>query len=214
MRFRLLGRVYTIPKYVYIGLILIILVSVAAVGRSRMLSERKKESSLLPVYTSSPAPTSIVTEKPSHTPTQSPFCAVYITGEVVNPGVYWVEQGTILFQVVDLAGGLTSLAWTREVNLALRVADGMHVHIPKENESGGVLSSLAPGPSPTPGLININTADLEALMTLSGIGESTAMDIIQYRTEHGGFTSIEELMQVPGIKQARFDKIKGRITIG
>ena len=115
--------------------------------------------------------------------------------------------------MVDLAGGLTNLAWMREVNLALRVEDGLHVHIPKENESGGVLSSLAPVASPTPGKINLNTANLEALMTLPGIGESTAMDIIQYRTEHGGFQSVEEIMQVPGIKQARFDKIKGWITI-
>jgi competence protein ComEA len=139
--------------------------------------------------------------------------AVYLTGEIKNPGVYWVEQGTILIRVVEMAGGLTPLAWAREINLALRVEDGMHVHVPRENESGGVLSSMKPGPSPTPGIVNINTANVETLMTLPGIGESTALDIIQYRTEQGGFSSIDDLMQVPGIKQARFDKIKGRITV-
>jgi competence protein ComEA len=72
---------------------------------------------------------------------------------------------------------------------------------------------MKPGPSPTPGIVNINTANVKTLMTLPGIGECTALDIIQYRTEQGGFSSIDDLMQVPGIKQARFDKIKGRITV-
>lgn len=213
MRFRLFGRVYTISKFVYVGLILIVLVSVAAVGRVWMLSDEKKEAALLPTFSHSPAPTQIFIIPPSYTPTLAPLIAVYLTGEIKNPGVYWVEQGTILTRVVEMAGGLTPLAWAREINLALRVEDGMHVHVPRENESGGVLSSMKPGPSPTPGIVNINTANVETLMTLPGIGESTALDIIQYRTDRGGFSSIDDLMQVPGIKQARFDKIKGRITV-
>lgn len=213
MRFRLLGRVYTIPKFVYIGLIVIVLVSVAAVGRYWMLSSKKQETSLIPNHSLSPTSTQVPTTIPVRTPTPTPLVAVYLTGEVVCPGVYWVEQGTILSQVVSLAGGLTSLAWEQEINLALRVEDGMHVHIPKEGEIGGLLSSGSYATSPTPGKININTADKTDLMTLPGVGESTAMDIIQYRTEQGGFNTIEEIMQVPGIKQARFDKIKDWITV-
>ena len=212
MRIRLFGRVYVIPKLVWFGLIVIVLVSVAAVGRYWMQTSKKQKAALLPTFSMSPAPTTIAPEKPSHTPAPNPSCAVYLTGEVVNPGVYWVEQGTILSQVVTLAGGLTPLACAREVNLALRVEDGMHVHVPKEGENGGVLSSGGTA-SPTPGKVNLNTADKDALMTLPGIGESTALDIIQYRTQQGGFKAIEDLMQVPGIKQARFDKIKEWITV-
>ncbi len=215
MRFRLLGRVYTIPKIVCVGLVVMVLVSVAAVGRYWMLSSKKRADSLLPIHSPSPMSASIQTRHSEHTqtPTPAPSLAIYLTGEVECPGVYWVESGVILSQVVALAGGLTPLAWEREINLALRVEDGMHVHIPQKGEVGGVLSSGNSSEATTPGKVNINTADVETLKTLPGIGESTALDIIQYRTNQGGFKNIEDIMQVPGIKQARFDKIKEWITV-
>ena len=149
------------------------------------------------------------------------YCAVHITGQVAEPGVYWLPADSIIQDVVELAGGLTPEADTFTVNLARRIGDGMRIHIPAtgdtaknwlisegESAGNGAESGIA-GNS----LININTATLSELMKLSGVGESTAQDIISYREEHGNFSSIEEIMNVPGIKEAKFNKIRKYITV-
>ncbi len=215
MRFRLFGRVYTLSKKIYVLIIIVMLASVAVIGRFWLQKSRNVELSLVP--TVSPAPTRIQNETilPKETPTPSPNIPVYVSGEVHCPGVYWVSTGTIVAEVVELAGGLTSQANVQVVNLALRVEDGMHLHIPNQNssETDWILSASSPAAKPTPGKVNINTADLDGLMTLPGVGESTAKDILRYRQNNGFFHTIEDLMQVPGIKQARFDKIKDMITV-
>lgn len=215
MRFRLFGRVYTIPKKIYVLLIIVVLASVAVIGRFGMQKSKDVDLSLVP--TVSPVPTRLQEETilPTETPAPPQDIAVYVSGEVHSPGVYWVPSGTIAAEVVELAGGLTLQANTQVINLALRVEDGMHLHVPNQNSlrTDWILSASGPTTQPTPGKVNINTADVDGLMTLPGIGESTAKDILQYRQDYGFFQTIEDLMQVPGIKQARFDKIKDRITV-
>lgn len=98
------------------------------------------------------------------------------------------------------------------LNLAEKVADGMQIVV-MSREEAAVAASMEALEVQNSGLVNINTASREQLMTLKGIGESRADDIIRYREESGGFQVIEDIMKVPGIKEAGFQKIKDSITV-
>jgi competence protein ComEA len=127
---------------------------------------------------------------------------VYIDGEVLNPGLYTLNEGTRLNDLVILAGGLTSEANEKAINLSIKLKDEMKVTIPninKQTESGEEL-------------ININTASLSELMTLNGIGEVKANAIISFRQKHY-FTRIEEIMLVSGIGEKTFESIKANICV-
>jgi competence protein ComEA len=125
--------------------------------------------------------------------------------------VYEVENGSRICDVLELAGGFSEDAGTDYLNLAETVSDGEKVYVPTADELEVELAAEEEADS---GKININTATKEQLVTLPGIGESKADSIISYRTEHGGFSSIEEIMEIPGIKDAVFSKIKELITVG
>ena len=112
------------------------------------------------------------------------------------------------------AGGFTEDAALNVLNLAQKVSDGMKLVILSEEEAEALSEeSLSGTEVESDGRININTASKEQLMTLTGIGESRADDIIRFREESGGFKKIEDIMKVPGIKNAGFQKIKDRITV-
>lgn len=149
-------------------------------------------------------------------------CVVYICGAVLNPGVYTLPAGTRLTDAVEMAGGFTQEADTSVWNLAEALSDGAMYYIPTlaETEQGtfpgntGGVSSKATGAEETDtGKISINTASASELMTLPGIGEAKAAAIISYREEHGPFTSIEQIMEVDGIKEAVFEKIRDYIAL-
>lgn len=223
MRFRLFGRVYTLSVKVCVIGIIGALALVAAVGRFLFL--KSADDGLSPVFPdTTPVPSWNAVDGSSTpdavTPSPPVMLAVHISGAVVSEGVYWVTSGTILADVIEYAGGLSAESDTSSVNLALRVKDGMHIHIPTVGsaETGWLLDAGTPTVTPSEEQrhmkVNINTASLEELMTLSGVGESTAKDIIQYRTDNGPFASIEDIMLVSGIKEARFAKFKGQITVG
>lgn len=136
---------------------------------------------------------------------------VHICGMVNMPGVYEVEEGSRVYEVVELAGGFASGAAESYLNLAETVADGQKLVVPSLEEADGDRYGQAVRAGDT-GLVNINTADKEELMTLPGIGEAKALAIIAWRTEHGSFQSTEEIMQVSGIKESAYEKIKLLIT--
>jgi len=136
---------------------------------------------------------------------------VHICGAVVNPGVYELEAGCRMYQLVELAGGFAEDAAEGYLNLAEVLTDGRKVVVPTENEAGEDIYGEAG--SDFGGKVNINTADKAQLMTLPGIGEAKALAIIAWRTEHGGFQTTEEIMQVSGIKEAAYEKIKTLITV-
>jgi len=154
---------------------------------------------------------------------------VHICGAVLNPGVYEVSSESRVFEVLNLAGGFTDEAATDAVNLAMLVIDGSKIQIPTLEEvtamSGasngqdktdwGSKGSGNPvnGSEALTNLVNINTASLETLMTLPGIGKVKAESIILYREEKGRFTVIEDIMKITGIKDAVFGKIKDRICV-
>ena len=139
---------------------------------------------------------------------------VDISGAVKKPGVYCVSPDTRLYQVIEMAGGLTDEADTDSVNRASYVEDGQKIIIPVKGSE--TPDDAAPPADPaaaadTEGLVNINTASAEELKTLNGIGDVMAERIIEYRTSHA-FKNKEDIMQVNGIGQKMYDKIKDRIT--
>ena len=135
---------------------------------------------------------------------------VHVCGAVVKPGVVEVPQGSRAQTAVEAAGGFREDADRDYVNLASPVSDGEQLYIPTAAETGERKASQEAEES---GLVNLNTADISRLCTLPGIGESRARDIISYRQEHGVFSQIEEIMQIPGIKESTFEKLKDLITV-
>lgn len=152
---------------------------------------------------------------------------VDVCGAVARPGVYRLKAGSRVFQAVELAGGLLPEAAGAYVNQAVALTDGQQIYIPTRTEAAdlpkpgsgsgkaGEKEASARGNAGTveEGKINLNTADLTALMTLTGIGESKAKAILAYREEHGRFSSIEEICNVQGIKEGTFGRIRDQISI-
>ena len=144
---------------------------------------------------------------------------IHICGEVVSPGVYELEEGSRVFQAVEKAGGFTDQAAAEYLNMAERGADGMKIVVLNKEEAEaakarGEISLPAEASSNLQKQkVNLNTATKEELMTLRGIGEAKANDILKYRESRGGFEKIEDIMKISGIKDAAFQKIKEDITV-
>ena len=139
---------------------------------------------------------------------------VYITGQVLRPGVYSISEDKRLIDLVEQAGGFTPQADLNRINLAVKVVDEGMYYIPAIDEE--VLPELATSQSngqDATGKININQADQSQLQALTGIGPAKAQKIIDYREEHGGFQSIEEIMNVAGIGEKTFENIKDQISV-
>lgn len=150
------------------------------------------------------------TEGESKVPEQETVIRVYVCGAVANPGVVEIPQGSRVEDALKAAGGFGAEAGREAVNLADWVSDGQKLYFPKEGEAVEEPQAQADSAS---GLVNINTADVAALCTLPGIGESRAQDIISYREANGGFGACEDIMKVSGIKTAAYEKIKDKITV-
>ena len=143
-----------------------------------------------------------------------------ICGAVQEPGVYKLEEGARIFQLIGQAGGLREDADLTSVNQAEKVTDGMKVRIYTKEEAASLPQQIWESTAeseqqtaPVSAKININSADIAQLTQLTGIGEARAADIIAYRTEHGRFLTIEEIMNVSGIKESTFQKIKDQIVV-
>lgn len=139
---------------------------------------------------------------------------VDIGGAVKSPGVYQVSKDTRLFEVIEMAGGLSEEADADHVNRASFVEDGQKIIIPVKGSEGAAEMTTASGGTDGAdnGLININTASADELKTLSGVGDVTAEKIIEYRSSKA-FKSIEDIMSVDGIGSKTYEKIKDRITV-
>lgn len=144
---------------------------------------------------------------------EMPPCYVHVCGEVKRPGVYELKEGQRVYEAVHLAGGFTDQAAESYLNLAQPVEDGMKLEVPNRDQAPEP-EWPKPGESPkTQAKVNLNKASKEELMALRGIGEAKAEDIIRYREEQGGFNCIEDIMNISGIKDAAFQKIKEEITV-
>lgn len=161
---------------------------------------------------------------------------VYVAGEVNNPSVVELEEGQRVADAIEKAGGLTDSGEIKNINLAYKLQDGEKLYIPsldevmeseeentnidyitsginsdKNQNTGNIESNLESNTDN--GLVNINTATQTELETLDGIGPSTAKKIIDYREENGKFNSIEEIQNVSGIGDAKYEAIKNDICV-
>ncbi len=162
-----------------------------------------------------PSPIILETAPPSPSPqatsTPGPL-RVYVSGAVKQPDVYTLAPGSIVKDALLAAGGPTGEADLDRINLALPVADGQHVYVPRLGEENPPVEP--PSEPPASGdKVNLNTADLATLETLPGIGPTIAQRIVDYRQAHGPFERIEDVMEVSGIGPATFEKIRDLVTI-
>lgn len=135
---------------------------------------------------------------------------VYITGEVKKEGVIELKYGSRIADAIEKAEGLTENANIKNVNLAYELEDGQKIYIPNKNEEETIITEENKEENQA---ININKADSNELQNLNGIGKSLAGTIIKYREENGKFKKIEELMNVPGIGENKFNNIKDKIKV-
>ena len=141
---------------------------------------------------------------------------VQIDGAVKKPGVYIFSEESRVYELIEAAGGLLPEAYDLGINQAKRLADGekIYVYTKEEIENGaGTTDTQNPRGQTDDGKVNINTASVEELMTLSGIGETRAKDIIAYRNAHGAFSLPEDLKNVSGIGDSTYNKIADAIIV-
>lgn len=144
---------------------------------------------------------------------------VFVSGEVKNPGVVTIENDKRLSDAVNEVGGTTENADLNKINLAIKLKDESHYIIPKvgedlqSNDNLELENSVTSNSNNKNDLININTATIQELDNLPGVGEATANKIINYREEKGRFNSIEEIKNVNGIGEKKYDEIKALINI-
>ena len=183
--------------------VLLLLVGVAG------LLPKKEEA----VEESEAVVTTVLAEKTEENTTQETVIFVDIKGAVKKPGVYQMKVGDRVKDAIDAAGGLTAEADSQKVNLAQRVEDQMVIVVPKvgeeveANPAGTTSKEVA-----KEGKVNINTATVEELKTLKGVGEKKAEAIIEYRKKNGSFKTKEDLMKVRGIGKKLFESFEERIV--
>lgn len=160
---------------------------------------------------------------------------VHVIGEVNSPGVVTLEEGSRIIDAINMAGGKTEDADLTKVNLAYVIEDGVQIYIPSISETSKIskeegeetIEYMIDGPGEgiimssasqdkeeeKQVMVNINTANIEKLQTLPGIGESIASKIIEYREQNGKFKTIEDLKNVSGIGESKFSNLKDKITV-
>ena len=196
-----------------IGGVLAVIV-IILVGRGMMASSTKEK-----VMVTNAVNTTRVEETTTMMPQN---CYVDIKGEVLHPGVYEFSCESRMQEVIKKAGGFTEEADETKINLAQKISDQMQIIVPNlhSKQEGGVtegnsekgnMSNTTPSNSKQ-GTVNINTATLEELQTIKGIGKKKAEAILQYRKEHGAFRTKEDLLQVKGIGKKALEAIENQVT--
>ena len=186
-------------------LILLLLGMMAAGGLMYGYSEQDSAVKLSPGESRS-------AEVPAHEIT------VYVTGAVNRPGVVTLKEGARIGDAVNSCGGVLPMGDAERINMAQVLKDGQKVQVPEKAQvsraAGADKSKSAnKGKSDAGELININTADAQALDSLPGVGPSTAQKIIEYRETEGGFQDISDLKKIKGIGEAKFAKLKDKVCI-
>jgi competence protein ComEA len=146
-------------------------------------------------------------------PVEAAELVVHVAGAVRRPGLYTLEEGSRIDDAIARAGGATGKAVLDAVNLAAPVADGQQVVVPARGGGSGAATAGSGLPGAAGGRVHLNTATLEQLDALPGIGPVTAQKILDYRDEKGAFQSIDELDAVPGIGPARLEQLRELVDL-
>jgi competence protein ComEA len=149
-------------------------------------------------------------------PRKATVALVHVAGAVRSPGVYQLRDGERIQDAVRRAGGPRPGADLNAINLAAKVADGQQVVVPRRGAAGaapvGGAAAGEPG-APPQAPVSLNTATAEQLDTLDGVGPATASKILEYRRQHGGFRSIDDLGEIPGIGPKRLAALRGKVQL-
>lgn len=174
-----------------------VLIAIAIAGSALVLLATQPQTVTITIYPPEPTATPL----PSETP--API-TVYVTGEVLQPGLFTMPPGSRVLDAINAAGGATDVADLERINLAGILRDGDQVHVFAQGESPGEAQAIATSAGGT--VIYINTATAEELEALPGVGPALAQEIIAYREANGPFTSMEDLDNVPGIGPTRLEQ--------
>ena len=173
-----------------------------------------------PVEVALPFASTTAPAEPATTASSLPSSlVVHVAGAVHLPGVHEVPAGARVVDAIDAAGGLRSDADGARLNLAAPVADGERVYVPAVGEElppvvvGGTGESASTGSDEAGGPVNLNTADSSALEALPGVGPATAAAILAHREEIGRFTSVDQLLDVRGIGEAKLEQLRPHVTV-
>lgn len=173
-----------------------------------------------PVEVSLPFASSTTAAAAPPTSSEPAVIVVHVAGAVARPGVYELAAEARVVDAVSAAGGLVDDADELRLNLAAPLADGVRVYVPREGEAAppGVAGAAGPadeGSPPGPGgaLVDLNTADASALEALPGVGPATAAAIVDHRERIGGFTSVDQLLDVRGIGEAKLAALRDLVTV-
>lgn len=169
------------------------------------------------------APPGISPPSPSSSSIPPVTVTVDVAGQVNGPGVYAVRDGARVTDAIVAAGGTSADADVEQLNLAARVADGERIYVPKKGETPPI--AVSPGPAPTSGAagggkapaasgpVDLNAATAEQLDALPGVGPATATAILAYRSSHGRFRSVTELLEVPGIGPTKLEALRPLVKV-
>lgn len=221
IKIRIWGRVIMLPyysKYIFFAVLALIAVIIGIFISREDISGGAEIISPLPVVTSTAEPVQA-------TPFRQKICKVYVVGAVKNPGIFEVTSGALVSEAVEAAGGFSDDADPECINLVDTIDCNVMIKVPAIGETGGaIISGTAVSDSGTgsgsggssssvSGKVNINTADVSLLCTIPGVGESTASKIIKYRETNGRFNAVEDIMNISGIKQAKFESMRDYICV-
>jgi competence protein ComEA len=164
-----------------------------------------------------PAPAPAEVRMDRDAPGDTGRLVVHVAGAVVRPGVYRLRAGARVHDAVERAGGARRRADLTQLNLAAELEDGRQVLVPERPRAGGATGAAAAAGAGAAGSVagplNLNTATLEQLDTLDGVGPVTAQKILDYRQEHGGFSSVDELGRIPGIGEVRMAALREKVRV-
>lgn len=153
----------------------------------------------------------------SSTSTTPTALVVHVAGQVAAPGIHELAAGARVVDAIEAAGGLTPEADAARINLAAPIADGERLYVLAAGEEAPPVAVGSPpaggGEPPESGPVNLNTADEAALDALPGVGPATAAAILEHRGKVGGFTSVEQLLDVPGIGEAKLEALRDLVTV-
>ena len=199
-------RLAALSRGELIGLVALLAVTIGGAGLWYVRSlPRPVEVSTAPSGATASAPASA-------SPSPEVIVLVDVAGWVRDPGVYEFTEGARVIDAIDAAGGARTGALLEALNLAAPLADGTQILVPREGQEG-VAPPPVTGGAVAGGLINVNTATNTELEELPGVGEVIAQAIVDYRTENGPFTSVDQLLDVSGIGDATLENIRDLVTV-